>query len=317
MRMRRIVTLLLAGCLVGFAPADGFKERFIALYKAGKKAEAEQVLREWEQQQPNDPEAYIIRFNLLEQQAAEARKHAGGGMRVMYEKDLAKAIKSGQLAKQQQAEKASQQQAAALLLQATTVLRKGIAIAPDRLDMRFGLAKTYEEWDQPAAQVQVLREALADHAKRQQPWRWREGAALPEPENEMLPHSLEGYANHYWQPKEMIFPQDMQVRDEDQAKEYGKQLAELIVTYYPNSSLGPFNLGVYHLLKEQWAAAESELKKADTLQPNDSFTIYNLTRAALKQKRKQAATAYLDRLRQLPDTAEQVAECEQDIKKLP
>ena len=316
MRMRRIVALLLAGCLVGFAPADGFKERFITLYKAGKKAEAEQVLREWEQQQPKDPEAYIIRFNLLEQQAAEAKKHAGGGMHVLYEKDFAKAIESGQLAKQQQAEKASQQQADSLLLQATTVLRKGIAIAPERLDMRFGLAKTYEEWNQPAAQVQVLREALADHAKRQQPWRWREGAALPEPESKMLPQSLEGYANHYWQPKEMTFPQDMQVRDEAQAKEYGKQLAELIVAYYPTSSLGPFNLGVYHLLKEQWAAAESELKKADALQPNDSFTVYNLTRTAVQQKHKQAATAYLARLRQLPGTAEQVAECEQDIKKL-
>ncbi|RZK16177.1 MAG: hypothetical protein EOO56_20520, partial [Hymenobacter sp.] len=217
MRMRRIAALLLAGCLVGFAPADGFRERFIALYKAGKKAEAEKVLREWEQQQPSDPEAYIIRFNLLEQQAAEARKHAGGGMQVMYEKDFAKAIESGQLAAQQKNQKASQQQAEALLLQATTVLRKGIAIAPDRLDMRFGLAKTYEEWGQPAAEVQVLREALADHAKRQQPWRWREGAALPEPENKMLPQSLEGYANHYWQPQERIFPQSMQARDEDEA----------------------------------------------------------------------------------------------------
>jgi Tfp pilus assembly protein PilF len=309
--------LLLAGCLVAFAPADGFKERFIALYKAGKKAEAEQVLREWEQQQPNDPELYIIRFNLLEQQAAEAKKRAGSGLRVMYEKDFAKAIQSGQLAKQQKAEKTSQQQAEALLLQATATLRKGIALAPDRLDMRFGLAKTYEEWNQPAAEVQVLREALADHAQRQQPWRWREGAPLPQPESEMLPHSLEGYANHYWQPQEAVFPQQMQGRDEDQAKEYGKQLAELLITHYPASSLGPFNLGVYHLLKEQWAAAEIELKKADVLQPNDSFTVYNLTRAAVQQKHKQDATAYLARLRQLPGTEEQVTECEQDIKKLP
>lgn len=311
----RLLLLLLLLPLVTRAQTTDYKTRFVASYRAGNKAEAEQTLRDWEKQQPNDPEYYIVRFNLLEQEA-EALKPKSGGMHVVYQEDLEKAMKNGELDKTMSEEKANQKQMLALLQQATDVLRKGIALAPDRLDMRFGLAKTYEAWEEPALQVQVLRDALADHAKTTIPWRWRDGAPLPQPEAEFWPHALEGYANYYWQEKQLVLPQDMHPRDEDQAKEYGRQLAELSIQYYPHSSLGYFNLGIYYSLKEQWANAATQLQKADALQPNDPYTALNLARTALKQKQKAEAQRYLQRIQKVAELREEVDALTADIKKL-
>ena len=312
--MLRIICLFLLVTLTSFTLGDGFKDRFIALYRAGKTAEAEQVLKEWEKVQPNDPELYIIRFNLLLSEAEKLRKSSGAdGLHVGYEQELSIEKMKEEL-KRSEAQKAS---AIALMQQATEVLRKGIAIAPDRLDMRFGLAKTYEEWDKPVAQVQVLREALSDHAKTERLWLWRDGQPLPKPENQFIPHTLEGYANYYWATKEKVFPYDMRERDEATAKEYGRQLAELIRAYYPESSLGPFNLSIYYIIKERWAEAAQQLKKADALQPDDPITVLHLTNIAIKRKQKAEAATYLARLQKMPDMKKQAAECEAELSQLP
>ncbi|GAA4353900.1 hypothetical protein GCM10023185_14950 [Hymenobacter saemangeumensis] len=302
---------------MSFRFLDGFKERFIALYKAGKKAEAEQVLKEWEQQQPNDPEAYIMRFNLLVMEADYLKENSGdGAVTILTEQEAEKALKKGEIQRQADSTKAQMQRAYRLMRLGSARLREGIRLAPDRLDMRFGLAMTYQNWDEPTAQVQVLKEALADRAQSGKPWLWRDGLPLPEPEAKFLPKALEGYANHYWVEKPLVLPQDMRPRDEKKAKEYGRQLAELIKTHYPQSSLGPFNLGVYYQLNEKWAPAAAQMKQADALEPNDPYTVLALTRIAVELKQKKEAMTYLARLKAMPDMEKEVANYTQKIQAL-
>ena len=56
------------------------------------------------------------------------------------------------------------------MAQAAAVLKQGIALAPERLDMRMGLAKSYELRGQPAPLLQTIRETLEARKNGGKPW---------------------------------------------------------------------------------------------------------------------------------------------------
>jgi tetratricopeptide (TPR) repeat protein len=276
------------------AAAQAFMADFKTAYRQGDTAATWQVLRRWQQARPQDPEGHIARFNYLLKQAevVELRAGSGGqpGTLVLTDK---KGRPAGTLGTGYRPDMAAR---------ACAALRQGLAVAPDRLDMWFGLAKTYEETGQPAEQVKALTEALATHAKGR-PWYWSQGQPLPEPEAEFVPGALEQYAGVYF-------------RQEAPELETAGQLAALIVQYYPQSALGPFNMGVYYARKDQHQQAYTALQQADRLQPNDMSTLANLTKLAVELRRKPDAEQYLAQLRKLPDAKQAVADLAPLVRKL-
>ena len=252
---------------------DGFREQFRAAFRAGDLSAAEKVLAAWEKAAAQDPDLYVARFNLLLKKAervevrpAVAADPAGKSVRVL------------------------RYDAATMALAAAT-LQKGIALAPDRLDMRFGLAKSYELAGQPAPLLQTLRDALEARTKGGKPWRWRDGEPLPAPENAFVPSAMEPFASAYWK------------QPNNSGLENGRPVAELMEKHFPQNSLGYFNMGVYygHLNKSE--EAYEKMQQADALDPNDLSTLMNLSRYAIVLKQKDAATKYVDRLRKLPNGA--------------
>lgn len=272
--------VLLWVLLSAFGPADGFRERFRAAVQANKPAVVEQTLKEWEKATPRDPDLYVAQFNWLLKKAERVELRGGTATEGFAIKDK-KGKTVGSMTSGYDPE---------LVKQAAAALEKGLGFAPDRLDMHFGLAKLYEMTGQPEPQLRTLRGALAAHPQKGQPWRWRDGGVLPAPEDLFVPGSLEDYASFYWR------------QDGDAALEHGRAIAELIEQYYPKSSLGPFNAGMYYAFKKQSAQAYAKLMQADALAPNDPSTIGNLTRLALDLKRREEAARYLAQLRKLPNS---------------
>lgn len=305
---RSVWVAFLAAGLLATGLADGFRERALALYQAGKKAEAERVLREWEARQPRDPELYNTRFTLWINEADLDRQTVLGGMHFAVEKDAVVLGESGPYGPSRE-DRVTVRQADSLFHLATAKLRAGIALFPERLDMRFELVKAYQSWYAPSAQVRVLREALAwRQSVASQPWTWREGSVLPQPENQFLPRALEEYATFY------LF--DTVRSDGRRTLEHSRQLAGLLIAYYPASSRGPFSLGLYYMQAQQWPQALEQLKKADALQPAEDYLLRSLIETALKLKLKLETADYITHLRQLPGTEKQVAEYEKTLKKL-
>jgi|GEM_PF-6324854 len=275
------------------ARAQDYPREFGTAFHAGDTAATGQVLRRWYKAQPKDPEFYIARFNYLLKQgdAIEMRPGSGapGSMVIKDKKSrVVGSLGSGYLP--------------TMVEQACAVLRQGLTIAPERLDMWFGLAKTYEETHQPAEQVKALSEALATHAAGKQEWRWRNGEALPAPEAEFVPRALEQYASEYWQ------------QDDPQAWETGRQLAELIMRYYPQSALGPFNMGAYYGIKGDPKHAYPLLQQADKLEPNDPTNVGNLARMAIKLGYQAEAKAYVARLQKYPEAAKDAEALSRQLK---
>lgn len=294
--MRKYGWLLLVLLLSSWVLADGFREQLRKALAADDPKAVERVLKAWKQATPRDPDLYVARFNWLLSNAK--RMELRGGKPTDREEITIRDKKGKEVGSIGQGYDPD------LIRQADAALTKGLSYAPNRLDMHFGLAKMYEMTGQPTEQLRVLRHALATHPANGKPWRWRDGAALPDLEARFVPVSLEAYAGFYWQ------------QEGDAALAHGRAIAELLEQYYPQSSFGPFNMGVYYAMKNQPALAYPKLQRADALAPNDPSTISNLTKLAIELKRKADATRYLQQLRKLPDTQQAVAEYSQKLRKL-
>ncbi|WP_460503172.1 tetratricopeptide repeat protein, partial [Hymenobacter agri] len=177
----------------------------------------------------------------------------------------------------------------AVMAQAAAALKQGIALAPERLDMRMGLAKSYEMAGQPGPLLQTIRETLEARKNGGKPWLWRDGVPLPGPEEVFLPSAIEPFASNYWK------------QPGDKGLENGRPIAELLEQYFPQNSLGYFNMGVYYAHLHKTQESYEKMQQADALDPNDMSTLMNLTRMAIELKQKDKALAYQERLRKLPN----------------
>ena len=257
--------------------ADGFREQFRAAFKAGDLAGAEKVLTAWEKATPKDPDLYVARFNFLLNKATRRTlmpaQPAAAGVPAMAARPAVVLLSYDP----------------ATMAQAAAVLKQGIALAPERLDMRMGLAKSYEMAGQPAPLLQTIREALEARKNGGKPWLWRDGVPLPAPENAFVPAAIEPFASNYWK------------QPGDKGLENGRPIAELLEEYFPQNSLGYFNMGVYYAHLHKTQESYEKMQQAEALDPNDISTLLNLTRMAIELKQKDKALAYQERLRKLPN----------------
>ena len=259
--------------------ADGFREQFRAAFKAGNVAAAEKVLADWEKATPKDPDLYVARFNFLLNKATKRTPIAAAPV----------AAAAGAPAPAPRPPAVLVSYDPATMAQAAAVLKQGIALAPERLDMRMGLAKSYELAGQPTPLLQTIREALEARKNGGKPWLWRDGVPLPGPENAFVPAAIEPFASNYWK------------QPGDKGLENGRPIAELLEQYFPQNSLGYFNMGVYYAHLHKTQESYEKMQQADALDPNDISTLMNLTRMAIELKEKEKALAYRERLRKLPN----------------
>ena len=264
--------------LSSLIPADGFREQFRAAFKSGDVAAADKVLTEWEKATPKDPDLYVARFNFLLNKATKRTPVPSAPV----------APAAGTAAPAQRPAAIMVSYDPATMAQAAAVLKQGIALAPERLDMRMGLAKSYEMAGQSAPLLQTIREALEARENGGKPWLWRDGAPLPAPENAFVPAAIEPFASNYWK------------QPGDKGLENGRSIAELMEKYFPQNSLGYFNMGVYYAHLHKTQESYEKMQQADALDPNNISTLMNLTRMAIELKEKDKALACQERLRKLP-----------------
>lgn len=291
---RILYALLLSGVVAPAASAQTFAIDYRRAMQAGDTAKTRKVLAAWQLKEPQNPDWYVARFNYLLRKSyrvvVSTAPPVGKGMALQQKEKAAGSLNEGYELQLLEAARAS--------------LREGIALAPERLDMRFGLAKTYELTHEGPAQVAVLAAALAARKANGKPWRWQEGKALPEPEGVFVPKNLEGYMLPYWQ------------ADTREDGEIVRQLAELVSEYYPESSLGPFNLGMYYAMAQQPEKGYGLLQQANARRPNDWQTLANLTRLAMDLNRKNDAQQYLASLQKLPEGRAAAADLGKEVRKM-
>ena len=275
MVQRILWALILWVGLSSWVLADGFREQFRAAFKANDLPVAEKVLADWEKATPKDPDLYVARFNFLLSKATHRTAGVPG-------------VPATATTPAQPPQPPRVSYDPAVMTQATTALQQGIALAPERLDMRLGLAKGYEMMGQPEPVVRTLRETLAAR-KTGKPWTWRDGAPLPGPEDAFVPAAIEPFASMFWKVPG------------NRGLEMGRVIAEMLEKEFPQNSLGYFNMGVYYGHLNKTPEAYGKMQQADALQPNDMSTLMNLARMAIELKEKDKAMKFLERIRKMPN----------------
>jgi hypothetical protein len=134
MKSKTLLSLIFLACFQTLAYGQDFKERFTALFAEDDTSGQTQVLTEWEKATPKDPELFIAYFNYY---ARKSRKEIvslgttpqGGEQLVLSDTTGGEPVGFLGTATSYDGK---------TLKMGFEYINKGLAMYPDRLDMRFG-----------------------------------------------------------------------------------------------------------------------------------------------------------------------------------
>lgn len=192
-------------------------------------AATEKALDAWKAESPNDVEVWIACSNLRANQAA--RNEADEARR---------------------------------LDEAIACLKKGLAVAPARLDVHFGVLAVYrigKRWPEIETAASALLTAARAHENE---LTWRDGKPLPKPANEFVPENVLGYA-----------------LDDQAPEDVATRMVAAVTDAYPKCGECWNTRGGFLLRREEATAAQLEeglgyLKRSAALLPSDLMVRTNL-----------------------------------------
>jgi tetratricopeptide (TPR) repeat protein len=224
-------------------------------------------LQKWEKKEPYNPEMFIAFFNYY-------------------------------------AFKDSPQDNNADILKAVDYLDRGLSIAPNRLDMRFGKIYTLTDNKYYIEAGNELYTTLEMSKKINNDWLWADNGKVEDGEA----YFLNGISRYYdsWLGAQT-----------EESLEQTKRCAEKQIELYPETRTSPyFNLAVYYSIKEQDQVSLQYLFQAETVNPNDCLILANIGRTYTAMNDKEKAREYLTRALQVAQTEYETQVVEYSLQQL-
>jgi len=163
-------------------------------------------------------------------------------------------------------------------------LKQALDLAPDRLDIRGGMAFICQETGRFDEELDILKALVKQALARPDGQRWLKGEALDKPADQFVAEKLHAYASYYYR---------KETPDDD--KRFGT-IARLTVDNYPNSPVGWNDLALFHYIGEKDPKKAAEcLEKAAVIDPSDRVVKFNLAKFYVDlNEREKARTIYED-----------------------
>jgi tetratricopeptide (TPR) repeat protein len=233
--MRLLICILLswAGCATLLA-AD-YENRFQKLEKEGSRQDAEELLVEWREAQPNNPESWISSANHYFNKGIASVVITSGG-----ERDDGTSLVADRVS----------------VNLAIGFLREGVRRFPARLDIRCGLSYILEQAGEFDKQFSVIKECVTYSKEHSQNLLWLKGKPLPLPSESFLPPLLDDYANFYME------------KSGELNKERFLKLEKFFVESYPKNMRALLRLAVYYEQNKDWDTARNYYRRTLALSPN-------------------------------------------------
>ena len=293
-----LVAAALSGWLIASAGADDYRAQFQQARADHDNRLAQTTLDAWKAAQPDDPEYYIAAANFLLSQA--------GGMSVSTKKagpdDFVVADqKTGQAAGSMSFSSPSP----ATYKIAIYLLKTGLQKAPQRVDIRLGLAALYEQMGTRPAVLAELTELTAYAKAHHDTLQGKDGVPYPAPVDGNLALEISGFAQRYL---------DANTRDNDQIFH---DLAKLDAATYPDAVYGHNLLGIYYtVVDKQPKLALESYDRALRIAPNDSYVWMNVGLLNATEKDKPKAAAAFTRIVELNNDPDCVRQAKDELAKL-
>jgi hypothetical protein len=168
-----------------------FRQKVDAARKAKDDKAWTEAIAEWKKAEPKSPEPLIAEANRLFSQAGTIRIDAGQPGKGEFElKDPKTGKTTGRIGAGEPDDKVTGD--------AINALKEATALAPDRLDIRCGMAHLCQESGRFDEELTILK-AMTKHAlERPAEQRWIGNAELDKPAEKFVPEKLHSYGLYYY-----------------------------------------------------------------------------------------------------------------------
>ncbi|HEX2748974.1 MAG TPA: tetratricopeptide repeat protein [Verrucomicrobiales bacterium] len=297
--MKRLL-LLITCTWVSLTAADEaeFRQRIDAARHAKDDKAWTAAIDEWKKAEPKSPEPLIAEANQLFSKASiirlDARPPKKGELELKNPKTGETAGSIGAGAPDSE-----------LCGKAVAVLKKALELAPERLDIRCGMAHLCQESGRFDEELEILKTmasyALAHPAEQ----RWLKGGALDKPTDKFVAEKLHSYGLHYYNQETT-----------DGEKKFGA-IAKIVTESYPDNPVGWNDLALFRYLTEKNTKAAAEcLEKAAALDPSDKVVQFNLAKFYSELGENAKAKAIYEQVIKNSKKPEDVKAAKQKLKEL-
>ena len=265
--MKLLMSLVLLLSQIGLVSAETNKQRAEQL-KGKEPKQAAVLFAKWLKAEPKNLDLLLLKagYYLNKSRKVEAPKKSATGKQSQQPMMPAKVSYDQGLSK--------------VALEAYT---KALAMAPDRLDIYFGLALANQHLGQFDAQFKNLQAALKLYKEKPKTVKWYDGKPLQNAVD-VLPRVMLQYMDHY------------QYQGSKQADERFLKIAKLTLDTFPDNIFSLNSLGGYYFGKKEFNKALTYLKKAHGIDRSDCVVLGNIAGVYLAQKDKNNATTTLKQI---------------------
>lgn len=280
-----------------FVLAQNFQDDFKKYFDIKDTINQLKTLKKWEKSDPKDPELYTSFFNYY---ALNAKKEI---LSLTKEQPKGESLALTDSTNNEAGYLGSQMYYDAdFVKKAITKIDRGIALHPNRLDMRFG--KIYflgllENWDSFTKEIIA---AVKHSSTNKNNWTWTNNTTR-EGGKEFFLSSLQSYQMQLYNTEN----DDLLVNMRDIANE--------ILVHYPENVESLSNLSITYLLTKEYDKGLASLMKAEKIAPEDTIVLANIAHAyKLKGDKKMSIEYYEKMIKHGDEETKQFAK--QQIEKL-
>ncbi|MDR0896041.1 MAG: hypothetical protein LBN06_12240 [Prevotellaceae bacterium] len=279
--MRRLFTIAILIIMTSMANAQDYKADFLKYYQKGDTLQQRKVLQAWGQKSPKDAELFTCYSNYYmglsrQEVVGLTTEQPDGESLVLTDNDGNVAGYMGSTITYQ----------TEMLQKGIDKLNEGIALYPDRLDMRFGMVYLLGVNKQWEAFADNIVKAIQYSARNKNKWTWEENQPFEEGEAGFL-SALQDYQVQLFN------------TNDDALLPYVQRIAQEMLKYYPKHVESLSNLAVTYMIAKQYNEALSVLLKAEQYAPNDTVVLGNIAYCYEHTNEQAKAEKYRQRINQI------------------
>ncbi len=275
-KIKYIIPFYLCICLS--AQCQDYKQKFTDSFSKNDTASVQNILKKWEQKDPNNPELFIAYFNYY------AKKSLGEFISMDHDQKSEQALViKDSTGKEVGYLNSTMRYNPDIIEKGFEKISKGIVLYPNRLDMRFG--KIYllgDNEDFPAFTKEII-ETIEYGNRIKNKWLWKDGKSLEDTKNFFL-NSIQSYV------------QTIYNKEDNSLLPYMRQIAETVLKYYPDHVESLSDVAITYLVTGDYSNALLYLITAEKFAPKDCIVLGNIAEAYKRTKDKTNAIVYYEKM---------------------
>lgn len=295
--MKKIIVFFVATLFSQAVFSQNYYSQFQKHWQEKDSQKQFEVLQKWQKEQPNDAELFTAYFNYhffksRKESVALSKKPKGKDNFILKDQQHKTA---GYLSSQVVYNEAE-------LKKGFAQIDKGIALYPNRLDMRFGKVFIYGKLKRWSLFTKEIIKSIEQSAQNNNNWTWTQNQKLKDSKNFFL-STIQDYQLQLYN------------TEEDKLLNNMRNIAQKVLQYYPQHIPSFSNLAVTYLLTGEYDKAINILLKAEKIAPQDDVVLSNIAQGYKLKKDNAKAVVYYKKVLRFGDSDAKKYAREQ-IKKL-